>query len=181
MCLAEGETLRYECESFTYNPMILPWQSVKHAVLAIAKQNFAPHLWPEEDYERDFVDPDCVAILAWHKVTNAIVGYSYATPLMKYPEEHAYPVIELEDCGQQTAYLWSIALEKSYQGHGLIADIMQMQENELKRRGYRHMELNATGQKFAVNLQKTYTGRLLAAVPLIDPDYGEQVFFRIRL
>lgn len=107
-----------------------------------------------------------------------LIGYTLSLPTTKVytPAEYG-DRIALED----TAYILETAILPDYHGHHLTQKMMSVLETNLKLRGFKYIERDATEKyHFAESIRKNYEGRIEIDQPLTS-EYGPQVFFRIRL
>lgn len=179
--MSEIVNLRSRCRASIYMPSVLPWTMVKTPVLNIAKYHFGLSTYSEEEVASDFLDPQCVAILSQDLLTSQIIGYSYAAPLKKYPEEIDY-AIPREDYGDSTAYIWGTALDPAYTGNHIVEDIMKIMEDELRTKQFEYLERNANyANGFSAKIHRSYGDRIVFSFPCLDSSYGAQEFFRIKL
>lgn len=179
--MSEAVNLRNRCKASVYMPSVFPWTMVKGPVLDIAKQHFGSNVYTEQEVMADFTDPRCVVVISQDLLTSRIIGYSYAAPLNKYPEEVDYS-IPREDNGVQTAYIWGTALDAEYTGNHIVEDIMTVMETELKKKQFKYFERNAKYDNgYSTKIRRSYGSRILFSSSCMDCDHGAQEFFRIEL
>lgn len=179
--MCETSNLRSRCKASVHVPSLTPWSAIKDTIMNIGKQHFGSYIYPEEDMMADFTDPRCVVILSQDLLTSKIIGYSYATPLNKYPDE-VDSNVPRGDKGEQTAYIWGTALDQEYMGQHIVEDLMAVMEEELKRKQFKYLERNAKFDNgYSAKIRKAYGDRIVYSTHCLDEAHGTQEFFRIKL
>ena len=167
-----------------YNSEELPWDTIKEDILGVELSAFGEEeAFGEDMLERDFRDTDSVIVLMRDVKLDRIVGFTYAKPVTKtYPEDFPERVPS-----KDTAYVYDTALEKEYQGKGLVGSLLAKLDEELVRRGFSFVERDSAnyaegGEKetYADKIRRNYKDRIVYEESH-DSEYGPQVFFRIRL
>lgn len=179
--MCETANLRNRCKASVHMPSLTLWSAVKDSIMNIGRQHFGPHTYPEEDVMVDFIDPRCVVVLSQDLLTSKVIGYSYAAPLNKYPDEVNTDVFR-DDNGEQTAYIWGTAIDQEYMGQHIVEDLMVVMEEELKRKQFKYLERNAKFDNgYSAKIRKAYGNRIVYSIPCLDDAHGTQEFFRIKL
>lgn len=172
-------TIKHQIQLRTeiYNPVTTPWVKIKKRIMEIERLQFGKMAFYPSVLAADFANPDHIVILL--KTGNKrIIGYTYAQPTLQlyseyYPKRYVYP---------HTAYISSIALHPKYMGRGLAKLLSQRLEQELRMRGFTHIELDARKKfNYANTIQKVYAQRIEFMSTPYRYQYGPQIFFRIRL
>lgn len=174
--------LRSRCKSMIYNPTVKPWHDIKPEIVNISKFHFGQCTFSEDELRADFTDPKCVAIISTDTFTGGIIGYAYTTSLLKYSDNMDLD-LPRSDKGENTAYLWQIALAPDYTGHRLVEDITGTLEYALTEKGYKYLELSARVENgYAAKFAKNNQRRILHQNTFIDEYSGEKLtFFRVDL
>lgn len=134
-------------------PTQTPWSSIGERILEIQKNNVGEYErnWEEQhepnpDFTEDkpqklFQDPSSTCVLLKDGVR--IIGYSLAIPDEDYNDV-------------KTAYIYDTEIEKKYQGRGLIAEVMNKMEEELKKLGYKQITRDVMVEGgYAANIKNT--------------------------
>lgn len=180
--LAKESPIRSRCASQIYDPHVSSWHDIRLEILHINKLHFGCHAFSEDELRADFTDPKCVAVVSKDMLTGGIMGYTYTTPLLKYPHNMDL-TLPRHDNGIQTAYLWQIALHQHYIGQGLVRDIMKTLEPALITKGYKYLELSARIENgFAAKIERNNSRRILYKEAFVDEHSEESLtLFRIGL
>lgn len=151
------------------------WNAVQTDVLRIERELFGATAF-DEDYLRDeFCNPRNVVIVLIDPSLSRIVGYAWASPIGDMEG------IRIEE-SSTTAYIANIAIDFSYQRKHLTGPVMDLLEAELRIRRYSFWETDAVVRnRFAANLAKVYSERIVHQSGPHESEYGPQMFFRIRL
>lgn len=179
--MTETRCLRSQCKASVYIPSITPWSSISDSIIQIGKQHFGFNSYTEEEIRTDFTDPTCVAAISRDVISSRIIGYTYAAPLTKYPDEVDYSVPR-DDNGESTVYIWGTAIEQEYIGQRIVEDIMCAFETELERRRIKYIERNSKSSNgFSEKIRNIYGDKIIYSKICFDEIHGGQEFFRIKL
>jgi ribosomal protein S18 acetylase RimI-like enzyme len=156
-----------------YHPSPAAWNAVKDDVVFLERQAFKDKAFSPEEIEKDFLNErNTIALL---KDGAKVIGFTYARPL----DEADEPGRESE--AAETCYIWDTVIGEEYRGRHLVGGLTGILEQELKRRGYSYMERTSmVANNYAANIARSYGDRIVRSEPKTT-QYGEQVFFRIRL
>lgn len=173
--LENQDALMGRCLSEIFQPVKETWNVVKDQIVAIENENFADHCFEPELLENDFTNPRNTIVLSKDKESDKIIGFVYAQPIEDVEENR-------EKEAGETAYISDTAILKAYQGHHLVGPMMQLLEKELKKRGYKFVERHSrVANNYAANVAKSYKERIVQQGEPADSEWGQQVFFRIKL
>ncbi len=163
----------FEVKIFDNNPS--QWAEIKETILSLEKEAFGKEAFTEEALKEDFLDTKNIIVLLKNTESNEVVGFAYAKPFDD-PETNDSPT----KLGE-TAWIWNIIIQKEYRGKGLSGKMLAIIEEELKKLGFKYLEMNARiANNFANNISKHYKDRIIKSSPL-DSRWGPQIFFRIKL
>jgi len=165
------DTIRAE----RFNPERTSWQQIHGDVLSIERQQFGEGAFDDEYLREVFEDPESVAVLLLAGDSARVVGFTCAVPEGKLDPER-------EAESDETAHIVDTVIEASYQGRGLIGQLMSVLERELRDAGYWYLEREAAVTNgYAATIDRAYTGRIIERKGPYESEWGLQVFFRIRL
>ncbi|GAC1514882.1 MAG: hypothetical protein NVS2B16_22300 [Chloroflexota bacterium] len=158
-----------------FHPSMSAWLDVRADIMRIETEQFGDGAFDEEYLAYEFTDPANTVVLMRDTETDTVFGFTYAIPVGDVdPARWAPP--------DHTAYICDTALDHDHQRRGLVADMMAVLEEELRRRGYRYLERDAAvSNGYADKIARAYGDRIVAQSEPHSSDYGMQVFFRIRL
>jgi ribosomal protein S18 acetylase RimI-like enzyme len=108
-----------------------------------------------------------------------IVGYCLALPIGRIDSKRASE-------RNETAYIMNTEMDRVYQGHRIVEDVMDVMETELRKRGYKYIERDAiTANGYAEKIKRHYGERIISEngphQSKIGAQTREQMFFRIKL
>lgn len=151
-----------------FDPSQNNWGAVSQDILNIENIVFGTHADPELPVF--FQDPTTVAVLLRERESNKIVGYTYAFP-------------DINDDSKIVAHVDSVALLPDYQGKGLVVALNRRLEEELFKRGYEFITLNAgLANNYAEKIAKNYADRIVESHDLVSKyGHGPQRYFKIKL
>ena len=174
----QEDPITERCARELIEPSPETWQQVREAFLQIEKAHFGEGGLSEEEFAESFNDPDSIIVLTRDVEGEKIVGFTFTQPVEHvyggefHPERPKFP---------KTAYVVNTGLDPNYVGHKLIGPMMDVLEKELVRRGYEFIERDAaTANNYAGNIKKAYGESILESQEH-QSQYGDQVFFRIKL
>jgi ribosomal protein S18 acetylase RimI-like enzyme len=154
------------------SPGPLAWAPLHHAILRLEHEAFGSKAFPDEWLSRDFQDTESVIVILKDTVSEKVVGFTYAKP------EHG----DTQETKEDTALIWDIVVDVAYRRRGLVGRMLGTLETELRRKGYQYIEQEAAvANNYAANIAKHYKDRIVEQSEPHDSEYGQQVFFRIRL
>jgi GNAT superfamily N-acetyltransferase len=182
---SQRETLRERCVVEIYDPEKISWEEIGADIMRIEQSASGDEEGlDEETLQELFENKESIIILMRDPTEqDKIVGFTAAEPTMTaYADRKEYSDREQKE---NTAYISDSAFERDYQGHGLIAPLMETLEKRLVKGGYLFMERDAAdvgepGKTYSDKIRKNYEGRITEEKPH-DSEYGKQVFFRIKL
>lgn len=142
------------------------------------KKIFGDEGFDEELFLQDIPNPENTVIFLRDTQTGKVIGFTYAEPI-KNIDRHVEPK-EYRD-PEKVAYISDTVIDPEYQGHKLVGKLMNLLEVELKRRGYEYMERDsAVAGGYADSIRKRYLKQIIEEQPH-PSEYGDQVFFCIKL
>lgn len=169
------------CLPEIYDSKKIPWEEISDSVVNIENTQFGEEAFTEDELKEGMTSENNTIILLRDSRTNEVIGYTYAFPLLEEAEEDIHK-IEREDRGEKTAYVENTALHPKYMGNKLVGSMLELLEQELVRKGYLYMERDAaTANNYAENIAKNYGDRIIYKGDPHESQWGEQVFFRIKL
>ncbi len=181
-----GSEFLKRCRVEVYDPKQVSWEEIGGDILGVElSASGAEGALDEETLRKGFEDPESVIVLMRDSVTNKIVGFTYAKPAVKTYQEDFPERQATED----TAYIYDTEIQEQYQGRGLVSVLIAKLEQELLVRGFSFIERDADNNRdsgkpdaetYADKIRKNYRGRIIKEEPH-DSEYGQQVYFRIRL
>lgn len=141
------------------------WESFRDNIVSIESENFGENRFSDEDLKEDFINKNNTLSVLKLLDTGEIIGFTYARPENK-----------------DTAFIWNTAIKKEFQNKGLIGLLMNSLEDELKKKGYKYIEREASVENnYTEKIKKHYGGRILKQGEPHDSKFGRQIFFRIKL
>ena len=155
-------------------PGAVSLEAIKETIFSLEQEAFGDKAFTEKEMTADFTNKNTVVVLLKEKETDKIIGFMYARPIEEVEPER------IAEKGE-TAYLWDIVIKEEYRGRHLAGSLTAALEDELRKRNYVYMELDArTANNYAANVAKVYKDRIIKSEPH-DSIWGPQVFFRIKL
>src|SRR3989339_1371167 len=144
------------------------WTNISQDILNIENTVFGANADPELPVF--FQDPATVAVLLREHKSNKIVGYT-----------HAFP--DVNDNPKTVAHVDSVALLPEYQGRGLVKTLNRRLEEELIKRGYKFITLNAGKESgYAEKVARSYKDRIIESRDIVSKyGHGPQRYFKIKL
>lgn len=130
--------------------------------------------------ERAFHDEKCVIAVLKDGFGN-LVGHSVTTPIHdeEVPTRHN-PEKRKDD--HTTAYIHSTAILPEHRGKKLVGRLIDLLEEELRRKGFQYVERDAAIENgYADSIERHYGDRIVASYDHVHPKHGPQRFFRIKL
>lgn len=157
-----------------HDPETEDWDDIRAATMRIEQEAFGAGAF-EEDYLRmEFEATENVAVLLCGDNLH-VAGFTVAGPIERYNDNRWK-----DAC--QTAYVSDTVIEREYRGRGLVAVMMNVLEEDLRRRGYRFVERHAAVENgYAGAILRAYGDRVIAKDGPANSEWGPQTFFRIRL
>ena len=150
------------------------WEKIRRDIISMEQESFGNEGFTDHELDTDFLNKNNIIILLWSTESNEVAGFTYLKPI-----EDAEPSRANEK--GETAYMWDIIIKKEYRGMHLLEVLMGRMEEELKKLGYKYVELDAlVKNNFAGNISKVYKERVIKTEPH-DSRWGPQVYFRIQL
>ncbi|NTV44095.1 MAG: GNAT family N-acetyltransferase [Candidatus Yonathbacteria bacterium] len=154
-------------------PITLLDKKILDQIISIEKEAFGSRAFTEQEITDDLFDEENIFVIL-RKDDEQIIGFTYAKPS---DEEHSQIPLNTK-----TAFIWDTAIQKEFQRKGLIQVLMSCLEEELRRRGYTHLEREATtNNNYAEHIATHYKDKIEIQSEPHDSSYGKQIFFRIRL
>lgn len=163
------------------NPLIDTWDRVAQDILKIEKAAFGEEeAFEDERSQKLYSNPKNTYVLLRDN-SGAAIGYTCATRI--YDDEvpdHHNPQNRLDD--KETAYIMSTGILPEHQGERLVVPLLNALEEELRKRGYKFVERDAAiSNGYAESLLKANKDRVIEWYDRVDPVYGPQRYFRMRL
>lgn len=147
-----------------FNPSANVWGDVKEGVLELEEQCFPGQGLPEKELEIIFSDPANIVVVL--KKDTDLIGFSCAIP---------------DEDVEEATYIYATDIHPDEQGMGHVVSIMNVLEEEARKRGYKFLTRNAAVPNgYADKIQKNYKGRILESHEN-NSEYGPQRYFKIRL
>lgn len=170
----EEPKLKTEAEIFTPKPE--SFEKIKFEIFSIENENFGDHSFDEESLTEDFTNPENIIVILRDPAENdKIIGFTYAEPVDHFDKNRKAE-------SAVTAYITDTALLKEYQGRHLVGIMMEKLEDEMKKRGFKFVERDSrVANKYADNVRKAYKDRIVDEKGPSKSEWGDQIFFRIRL
>lgn len=165
-----------------YDPQQAPWSEISEDILGIESANFGDQAFDEESLEDAMTFPGSTAVLLRSdRGSGRVVGYTYAVPADLVYEANQ----EILDTGRvsrpNTAYIVNTGIHPDFQKQHLLGPMMSLLESALMKRGFTHVERDSSvNHNFADNIARHY-GEQVEESHLHDSEYGQQMYFRIRL
>lgn len=171
--------LARDCRAEVYFPCLLPWKKIGSRVVAIEKGAFPENPFSREKLREDFKNPENIAVLLRNHARK-IIGFAYAKPFLAMGERDILSVGR-QDGGIETAYIYDVAIDPSYQRRGLVWEMMTALETILAWR-YRFIEGDfAVDNGFAGRVSQWYGKKVVFEGDPHDSPWGRQIFIRARL
>ena len=178
MGVERGNSLERQRDAELYDPMGEPWEAIRDTIIRIESEQFGDGAFDEETLKNYFTDSNSTTVFLREEGTRHIIGFTNAVPTNGLYDDEFHPERAFDP---HTAYIMDTAIDRAYTGRHLVGKLMTVLEEELRRKGYTHIERDAaTANRYAANIEKIYGERILFSKPH-DSEWGPQVFFRIKL
>ncbi len=155
-----------------YDPQACPWQSIAHQIMEIEREGFGRGAFSKQYLKWAFLEPTSTAGLLIGD-DDRIGGFTVAAGMGG---------IAANRRERETAYIVDTVIRRELRGRALVGLLMQMVERELKERGFRFLERHAAiANGYADSIRRHYGPRIIREAGPQPSEWGEQMFFRIRL
>lgn len=162
----ELDPVRRRCAATVWQPETQPWKNMRRDIARL-RGGPTDNLLAEE-----MKDPKSIVVLLRDEQSGGVIGLTWASPAALLEGN-----MRLDDLFT-TASVRVTVLDKEYQGHGLVGDLLGVLDDELKKKGYKFMSRYATTKNgYAANIEKNYEGRIVDK----HDDNNGHVYFRIKL
>lgn len=182
--MLDGAVEKEQRDGYTFERFDLSgngWEHASQIITPLEADAFGNHGFSSEELNDSLQQPKTVMIVA--KNGAEILGFTYAVP-RSYWKDEAAEVIEREDNGDRTAYVYDTVVAKKHRGKKISLRMMSHLHSELAKEGYEFLERDSViDGGYADQIQKAYTekGLMVQAGPDHDSDWGKQRFFRMKL